>query len=619
MTARIEFGPSAKLVDEIQDLVYATDSSKKIRYANAAFARIFGYSSPDNLIGKPITSLYSVPAHRKLFEKSLVLAEGRVTNYMVYVRHVSGNEFVLSVDSNWIDNSQRQGIEGTGRDISTLVDLLGAFFQVRSDGIVTFCTESGASVLGFSSPVDVIGQHISIVAQVDGFWEEAFRQIDAGARAVREDVTVRLQNEGEAILRIVLGASTTQGDKPIAYQGTVDDVTESIRTHRNLEETAALNEFLMSNAMDGVYVIQDERFVLATDTLGQILGFPRDSLIGTRYLDVVGEEDRPRVKSEVEQKLSGDRPTPYEYEFTVVRGGGENRLVRVRSGQYHLAGKSAVYGYMRDVTEERHALDVLNRELREVVGRLQASLDDKELLLATIVHELGAPIAAIRGTVDSLRADSTVFFERRLDQKFDDIDLLCNLIVMLVKNVELAQVDDYAKRYGKNWIDLRHDVIDKAATLMRAAMRRNKLPTDREHVVVDLSNCPAYAHVNQELYLQVFFNLISNAVKYAAHDASAFKLHIVAELQPKWLRIHVQDNGIGVPEHETAKIFEKRVKGSNAAHVLGMGLGLWVSRNILEDYGSRIEVTSRERPTTFTVSIPRDDVVDSLPRKERQT
>ena len=112
---------------------------------------------------------------------------------------------------------------------------------------------------------------------------------------------------------------------------------------------------------------------------------------------------------------------------------------------------------------------------------------------------------------------------------------------------------------------------------------------------------------------QVLVNLVENAIKYSPHGGRV-RVRIVDA--PDRLRIDVQDDGLGIPPSEQTRIFEKfyRLDADMTRGVGGSGLGLYISREIVEQMGGVLSVRSqRGTGSTFTVTLPRVAEPSSVP------
>jgi signal transduction histidine kinase len=103
---------------------------------------------------------------------------------------------------------------------------------------------------------------------------------------------------------------------------------------------------------------------------------------------------------------------------------------------------------------------------------------------------------------------------------------------------------------------------------------------------------------------QVIQNLVQNAVKYSPDGGP---VHIALAPEAGWARISVRDEGLGIPPESLSRIFTRffRAHNSDERQISGMGVGLYVVRQIIELHGGRVEVQSAERKgSTFTVWLP---------------
>jgi signal transduction histidine kinase len=111
---------------------------------------------------------------------------------------------------------------------------------------------------------------------------------------------------------------------------------------------------------------------------------------------------------------------------------------------------------------------------------------------------------------------------------------------------------------------------------------------------------------------QVLENLISNALKFSEPGAAVVVKSSMVEDQ--W-HVQVSDQGIGVPEAEIPKLFERFYRATNAnnAQIQGTGLGLYICKAIVEGHGGQIQITSREgEGTTASFTIPLERLYDEI-------
>lgn len=145
----------------ISDLVYETDSEGIISYCNAAFVRMYNLSGEEDVIGKNIRSFYSEPKHRDYLLEELK-KRNKVRDYCIVATKTNYKDqkfdFYISVDTDIMEKRRKKIVRGTGRDITDKVKMLSGYFQENDRGIITFCDEQFAKILGYSHPNEVIGK-----------------------------------------------------------------------------------------------------------------------------------------------------------------------------------------------------------------------------------------------------------------------------------------------------------------------------------------------------------------------------------------------------------------------------------------------------------------------------
>ena len=116
-------------------------------------------------------------------------------------------------------------------------------------------------------------------------------------------------------------------------------------------------------------------------------------------------------------------------------------------------------------------------------------------------------------------------------------------------------------------------------------------PTEKPLLVID-----------KEKIRVVLQNLIENAIKYSA---AGDKVFISVEKKPETIEISIKDSGIGIPEHEKNKMFQKFFRGSLTRDIPGTGLGLYTVKTIIDHHNGQITCESTEGTgTTFTITLP---------------
>ncbi|MEO0010933.1 MAG: hypothetical protein RIQ39_522 [Actinomycetota bacterium] len=261
----------------------------------------------------------------------------------------------------------------------------------------------------------------------------------------------------------------------------------------------------------------------------------------------------------------------------------------------------------RYLIEEQERLDKIIQELdvaKSTVTELQKLSDSKNAFIATVNHELRTPLTSIIGYIDIIREEEASRNSDYLNQYLNTLDRNAQILLNLVESMlTLSKIDGDKARIIQErvWIN---EVIDNAIFTMKPQANNSgvsiQLDADDEF----------YVEGDGGQLLQVFINLIGNAVKFSP-KGSLIKILINAHINADGLelvRITLEDHGIGIPAEDIEHLFTRFFRANNAVsdHFQGTGLGLSIVSQVLERHQGQISLTSVEgEGTTFTVDLPR--------------
>ena len=231
------------------------------------------------------------------------------------------------------------------------------------------------------------------------------------------------------------------------------------------------------------------------------------------------------------------------------------------------------------IVEEASALRALNEQLK--------SLDQlKDDFMSSVTHELRTPLTSIRALTELMRDEP----EMEIAQRQQFLGLVVAESERLSRLVN--QVLDMAKieSGSAEWL---HADVNLVALLQQALLTTAELFRERgARVLLHLPEVPVPPlRADADRLLQVLLNLLGNAAKFVPQGTGQVDVRLL--LQPHQLTVEVQDNGAGVAAAQQALVFEKFRQGGDAAHrPQGTGLGLPISRKIVEHFGGRLWLRS---------------------------
>jgi signal transduction histidine kinase len=262
-------------------------------------------------------------------------------------------------------------------------------------------------------------------------------------------------------------------------------------------------------------------------------------------------------------------------------------------------GLGAVAHGERDVRIDTSARDELS-ELADAANAMIVKLRDEEKarrdLVAAVSHDLRTPITSLRLLADAV-GDGVVDGETRrayLDRMTIHIDALSSLIDDLF---ELSRLEAGDIGWSLERVPL-DELVGETVEAMRVQAELKGVA-----VLADLPPALAPAHANPEKLQRVLFNLIQNAIRHTPADGSVV---VRAEPFDGRIEVEVRDTGVGIAPDERDRVFTAFYRGGEDASRTGAGagLGLAVSRAIVEAHGGRIWLADAPVGTRVRFSVP---------------
>jgi signal transduction histidine kinase len=242
-------------------------------------------------------------------------------------------------------------------------------------------------------------------------------------------------------------------------------------------------------------------------------------------------------------------------------------------------------------------------ELRSIAHHVNDMADalaqrdrDRLAFLAGVAHDLRNPLGALKLASGAISPDQPLPPEDRIRQTLARVQRQINRLDRMVwdfldaSRVEAGILDMQPER-----CDLR-EIAEAVTELFRPAARSHEL-------VLSLPEEPAFSHCDPGRIEQVLTNLVSNAIKYSPKGG---RVEVRVSRPAGRVRVSVSDEGVGIAEDDLTQVFEPfKRRGTSKECIPGVGLGLFVSRRIVEAHGGSIEVESApHRGSTFHVVLP---------------
>ena len=252
---------------------------------------------------------------------------------------------------------------------------------------------------------------------------------------------------------------------------------------------------------------------------------------------------------------------------------------------------------------DQAAIALERAQLTEAAARaavLAASDELKSALLSAVSHDLRTPLATIMASATSLLDPTVTWRDEERAEFLQAIDEEAERLSRVVSNLlDLSRIEGGALRPAKEWYDVAELIVDVASRLGKLAPD-HVLTTDVE------PDLPVIRFDYVEI-AQVLMNLGENAAKYTPPGTS---ITLSACRQVGAIELAVRDTGPGIPPHVLPRLFEPFSRGDQVGRIPGTGIGLTISKGLVEAHGGHISVESREgEGTTIAFTLPLEDAV----------
>jgi signal transduction histidine kinase len=244
------------------------------------------------------------------------------------------------------------------------------------------------------------------------------------------------------------------------------------------------------------------------------------------------------------------------------------------------------------------ALRALAVDNRRLLRQTEQALRERDRFVVAAAHELRAPLSRLKGHIEvllAMQADGEVApqqLKRSLQRMESAIDALSRLTSDLLD-----------LRRPSRKLALHRQTVDLVELVRDAVADGHTLPGARVDLLVETPPEAVFVSADRQRLEQVLTNLLDNAAKYSPEGGT---VDVILSRDANGVRLMVRDHGIGLPPGEAESIFEPFRRAANAQGIPGLGLGLAICRQIIQQHGGRIwaESPGEDQGTSVCVWLP---------------
>jgi signal transduction histidine kinase len=223
----------------------------------------------------------------------------------------------------------------------------------------------------------------------------------------------------------------------------------------------------------------------------------------------------------------------------------------------------------------------------------------KDEFISNVSHELRTPLTSLRGSLGLILSGVCGNVSEEVHNLIDIANQNCERLILLINDIlDIQKIESGKIIFDFKDIHLRV-FLEKALKLNKAYGEKFKVEFTLIEPIED-----GYLYADEDRLMQVLTNLLSNAAKFSPQD-QIVEVYTEAR-QPTWIRIAVKDHGSGIPTTFQSSVFAKFAQAdtSNTKENGGSGLGLNISKSIVEQLGGQISFQTSSHGTIFYVDLP---------------
>lgn len=474
-------------------------------------------------------------------------------------------------------------------------------FMLDSSGHITTWNEGAQRLTGYTTS-EILGQHFSVFyPREDVAAGKCERELDVATREGRfEEEGARLRKDGTPFwASVTITALFGAGGELVGFAKVSRDLTE----RRIAQQEAQRFRLLVESVKDYAIFMLDPQGRVATWNIGaqRLKGYSAKEVIGQHFSRFYPREDVEAGKCERELEIATTEGRFEEEGFRLRKDGtpfwASVTITAVRDHEGQLVGFAKV---TRDLSERRAVEERLRALAAEEAALLErARLQEfQERFLAILGHDLRNPLAAIDMGIGLLQRGPEPAAARRLLGRMETSSRRMTRMIEQILDLTRSRLGGGLPIQPKpmELAPMLHDVVEEA----RAG---------RPERMVELV-CPRVdGRWDRDRLEQVFSNLVGNALSYGA---ATTPVRVYCHVERETVHVDVFNEGPTIPEELREKIFDPFRRGEREGRekgTEGLGLGLYISRELVLAHGGDIRVRSTAgEGTTFRVSLPRASV-----------
>jgi len=605
------------LFENSPNIIILLDQKGVILDFNQLFLNKFNFEKKE-LVGKDFRDILRINSGNTLTaveQYKKLIQNGKVEPFELGITNVEGKQVWINLQASEIEISNQHIIQVILQDITEkkfaetelkeseekfriIAEQSFMGIIILQNGVFKYFNEQAAKMNGYSmeeirnwEPYEF--QKLIYPDDRD-FVMAQVRKKQAGEPDVFSHYQYRvIKKNGEVIWVENFSKTINYGGRPADFVMTID-IDDKIKSDQKLKESEENFRTIAEQAFIGTLIIQDDKVEYVNNALLQIFEYSHEVIDNWRKNDLIKliyPEDLQYLREYRKKLRAGESDIKEYYSYRVFTKYGKIKWIDQFSRPIIYRGQQAEIVTIMDITEKKKAEEEL-RKLNTL----------KSELLRRTSHELKTPLVSIKGFSDLLLTVHKDKLDDYVLATIHEIKLGCerleNLIQDILKTAELESESVELKKSEEDISFLIKLCVKELQGLIR--LRNHNINLEIHDKLITRFE-PDQIHL-------VLSNLLNNAIKYTPPNG---KIKIKTDQTNDTILISIQDNGIGITNEEKKRLFSQFGKIERYGQGLdiisdGSGLGLFITKKIIELHGGKIWVRSkgRNKGSTFYFTLP---------------
>jgi len=455
---------------------------------------------------------------------------------------------------------------------------VGIVVLIGEDLIVEIVNEAYGKLIGRTPDQLISSPLFSIIPELEDPYRNLINKVITSGEPIYMNEEPYQVNSNEKMISGYLNIIYQPYKEP---DGTItgvmalcQNITEQVTAKMKLEEAEERTRLAVDAASLGTFDVNlKTKKIIASKRLDEIMGV-NSSSVHTDYFSTIHPDDLTIREEAFREAMQTGK---LHYIIRVIKDKAIRWIQAEGKVYYDEAGHpNRLLGSMQDITEQKIA---------------QQQKDD---FISIASHELKTPITTLKASLQLLKRMKDNPSSRILPKLIDQSDKSMQKISSLVEDLL------HVSRINEGQLQLNRTLFNVTAMLEDCCQH---VRVEEKHKLIIEGERYLEVYADENRVDQVVINLINNAVKYASNS---IEIYLTVEKDDQWAKVSVKDNGPGIAHDKQAYLFDRYYQSDvSGHHTSGLGLGLYISSEIIKKHGGEIGVSSEPgKGSTFWFTLP---------------